>query len=102
MSRKERLKVKWGIETEFQFWIIMIVFSIAGTNTVMVRRPIFDWLGVTNDTNGFLWFLLWLAVIFPAYQVLLLFWGTVFGQFRFFWAFEQKMWRRMGLIGPKE
>ncbi len=76
----------------------MLVFSIAGTTTVLVRRPIFDFLGITGDTNTLVWFLMWLAVIFPTYQVLLMFWGTVFGQFRFFWAFEQKMWRRMGLL----
>lgn len=95
---KEKLKKKWGIRTELQFWIIMVVFSLAGSSCVYVRKPVFDWLGITADTNFLLKFLLWLAVIFPAYQILLMFWGTVLGQFKFVWWFEKKMLRRFGLF----
>jgi hypothetical protein len=36
-------------------------------------------------------------LIFPIYQVLLVFFGFIFGQFKFFWNFEKKMLSRMGL-----
>lgn len=101
---KAKLKKKWGIRSEFQFWVIMLVFSLAGSSTVYVREPVFDWVGVTADTNFVLKFLLWLAVIFPAYQILFMIWGTLLGQFQFAWWFEKKMLRRMGLYrkGPKD
>lgn len=95
---KQRIKEKWGITSEFQFWVIMLVFSLAGSSTVWIRKPIFALLGVGPDT-AFLWkFLLWLAIIFPAYQITLMFWGTLLGQFRFVWWFEKKMLRRFGFF----
>jgi hypothetical protein len=38
-----------------------------------------------------------ILVIFPLYQLLLLCFGWLLGQFSFFWAFEKKMFARMGL-----
>jgi hypothetical protein len=94
---KEKLKKKWGIKTELQFWTIMVIFSLAGSSTVWIRKPVFALMGVGPDTNMLLKFGLWLAVIFPAYQLMLMLWGTVLGQFHFVWWFEKKMLRRMGL-----
>jgi hypothetical protein len=101
---KEKLKRKWGIQTEFQFWVIMLIFTLAGSTTVWIKRPVFQLLGVTAETNLALKFVLWLMVIFPSYQILLMFWGTLLGQFRFVWWFEKKMLRRMRLIkgDPRE
>ena len=99
---RARLKKKWGINSEMQFWVIMLMFSLAGSSCVFVRKPIFEMLNITSDTNPIVWFCAWLMVIFPAYQVLLMFWGTVLGQFQFAWWFEKKMLRRMGLYrGPE-
>lgn len=97
MTFKERLKSKWGIETESQYWRIMLVFSLAGSSCIFVRKPVFAYLGITSDTNGFLWFAAWLMVILPSYQVLLLFWGAIFGVFPFTLWFVQKILRRFGL-----
>jgi hypothetical protein len=38
-----------------------------------------------------------LLIIFPLYQVLLVVIGFLLGEFKFFWAFEKKMLKRMGL-----
>lgn len=95
---KERLKEKWGIKTEAQFWIIMLVFTLAGSSVVWVRKPVFVWLGVNAETPFGVKFLLWLAIIFPTYQVMLMLWGTLLGQFRFVWWFEKKMLRRFGFF----
>lgn len=95
---KDKLKRKWGIQTEFQFWTIMLIFTLAGSSTVWVKRPVFEMLGVTGETHPALKFFLWLLVIFPSYQVLLMFWGTILGQFRFVWWFEKKMLRRLRLM----
>jgi hypothetical protein len=38
-----------------------------------------------------------LLLIFPIYQILLVFVGFIFGQFSFFWEFEKKMLVRLKL-----
>ncbi|MFA5508762.1 MAG: DUF6787 family protein [Vulcanimicrobiota bacterium] len=99
----QKLKRKWGIETEGQYWRIMLMFSLAGSSCVFVRKPVFAMLGITSQTNPFLWWLAWLMVIFPSYQVLLLFWGKICGVFPFAWWFEKKMLRRLKLYsGPAD
>lgn len=97
MTYKQRLKKKWGIETESQFWRIMLMFSLAGSSCIFVRKPVFFALGIGPETPGYLWWLAWLMVIFPSYQVLLLLWGKVLGVFPFAWWFEKKMLRRFKL-----
>ncbi|MGB2136680.1 MAG: DUF6787 family protein [Flavobacteriaceae bacterium] len=41
--------------------------------------------------------LLRILIIFPIYQILLIVVATIFFQFKFFWEFEKKILRRMGL-----
>ena len=38
-----------------------------------------------------------ILLIFPVYQILLVAFGWLFGQFKFFWNMEKKMLRRLGL-----
>lgn len=99
---KEKLKRKWGIENESQYWRIMLMFSLAGSSCVMVRKPVFQALNITSETNALLWWTAWALVIFPSYQVLLLFWGKILGVFPFAWWFEKKMLRRLGLYHKPE
>lgn len=102
MNWLESLKVKWGIKSNFQFWIIFIVFGITGSSSVKIGRPFLDFIGLTpavfQDTHfgDIMYTILRLIVIFPIYQVLLILFGTLFFQFRFFWEFEKKILRRMG------
>lgn len=84
-------KKKWGIESPLQIAIIFIVFALTGSSAVYVRKPIFEWLGVTSETSIFIKIPLYLITVLPAYQVLLLFYGTLLGQFKFFWQMELKM-----------
>ena len=60
--------------------------------------PIASWLGINAATTpAWLYWPLQLVLIMPLYQVLLLLVGSLFGQFRFFWAFEKRMLARCGL-----
>ncbi|WP_298224914.1 DUF6787 family protein [Flavobacterium sp.] len=95
---------RWGIQSNFQLTIIIIVFAITGTASAKLSKPFCLWIGLTKDELGF-WFLpVRLLMIFPIYQVLLVSIGFLFGQFKFFWAFEKKMLRSMklGFLLPKE
>ena len=90
------LKKRWGIETNFQLTIIFIVFAITGSASAWLSKPFCFWLGITKSDFGFWFTPVRLLLIFPIYQVLLVFIGFIFGQFNFFWTFEKKMLKRMG------
>jgi hypothetical protein len=91
------LKTRWGIETNFQLTIIIIVFAITGSASAWLSKPFCIWLGITKEDLGFWFTPIRLLLIFPIYQVLLVLIGFLFGQFKFFWTFEKKMLRSMGL-----
>ena len=89
----QRMKQKYGLKTTTELVIIMTVFSLAGMAIIWVRKPIFHLLGITDPTPFILKFLAWLAVVFPTYQLNLLVFGFLFGQFSFFWEREKVLWR---------
>ena len=99
----KKLKERWGIKSNFQLIIILVVFSVTGSTAVFVAKPFLNWIGLQPDGFSDAWWGSWLywtlriLVIFPIYQVLLVVIGTLFGQFKFFWNLEKKMIRRMGL-----
>jgi len=87
----ERLKKKWGIKSNWDFFIINVVFALAGMSIVFVRKPFFYLIGVTPETPFILKFFLWLLIVFPTYQINLIFFGFLLGQFSFFWEKEKKI-----------
>ncbi|TVQ06698.1 MAG: diacylglyceryl transferase [Bacteroidetes bacterium] len=89
-----RLKNKWKITSNWQFLVILFIFSITGSSTLIARRYIFEWMGISAETNLWVTIPLYLLIIFPVYQLLFLFFGAIFGQFRFVWEFEKKMLSR--------
>ncbi|MCH4822981.1 diacylglyceryl transferase [Gramella lutea] len=94
----KKLKERWGIESNWQLFIIFVVFAITGSTAAKLASPFVELLGINQETSH--WTVYWFArifLIFPIYQVLLVFFGWVFGQFQFFWAFEKKMLTRIGL-----
>jgi O-antigen ligase len=97
-------KERWGIQSNFQFMIIILVFAITGSASAWLSKPFCLLLGITKEEMGFWFTPIRLLLIFPIYQVLLVAIGFLFGQFKFFWAFEKKMLRSLGLgiILPKE
>lgn len=99
----KKLKERWGISSNFQLIIIFIVFAITGSSSVYVAKPFLVWIGMDRAAFSESWFggtIYWtlrLLLIFPFYQILLVVFGWLFGQFKFFWGFEKKMLSRMGL-----
>ncbi|WP_047415216.1 DUF6787 family protein [Cellulophaga sp. Hel_I_12] len=99
----EKLKERWGIESNFSILVILLVFAITGSSSLKIARPLLEYIGFTRDLFGQEWYFsvfYWtirILVIFPIYQVLLVFFGWLFGQFRFFWNMEKQMLSRIGL-----
>ena len=85
-----RLKEKWGIDSNLQIAVIFVVFALTGFSVVYFREWLFTFIGIDHEP----WYIktfAWIILVFPSYQILLLFYGTIFGQFRFFWSKEKKM-----------
>ena len=94
----KRLKEKWGITSNFQLFIICVVFAITGSLSVLITEPVI--LFLFGDLDGLTPLLSWLLrilIIFPIYQALLLFFGFIFFQYKFFYQFEKKFLKKIGL-----
>jgi hypothetical protein len=91
----ERLKEKWGIKSNWQILLILIVFSLAGSSIMFVKPLWYNVFGVTESTPTWLRVTIWLIMVFPTYQVFLLIYGFLLGQFDFFWKKEKVMFRAM-------
>lgn len=98
----DRLKQKWGIESSFQFWVIMVMFSLAGMSVVRLKIFLYPYIGIGAATPLWIKVVAWPIVVIPCYYLLLMFWGTVLGQRRFAWWFTSKTMRRMKLLPPIE
>ena len=92
-----RLKKKWGITSNYQIMVILLVFSITGSIAVVITNPVLKLIGLDKYLlSPWIFWPIRIFIIFPIYQVLIVFIGALFGQFKFFWAFEKKMLVRLG------
>ena len=94
----EKLKKRWGIKSNFQIFLILVVFAINGSFAAWVAKPITNFIGLSQETlHPFIFWPIRILLIFPIYQITLPIVGLVFGQFKFFWNFEKKFLSRIGL-----
>ena len=94
----EKLKKRWGISSNIQIILIILVFAVNGSFATWVAKPVTSILGLTpSSIHPFFYWMLRILLIFPIYQVTLPITGFLFGQFNFFWSFEKKFLTRLGL-----
>lgn len=92
-----KLQKKWGISGRRFFWV-MIVFAFTGTTAAWLTAKITGWLNI--EAYSFAWWSLKIGMLLIGYQILLLFYGFIFGQFAFFWRYERKILASMRIL-PK-
>ena len=91
-------KERWKITSNWQMVVIIVVFAVTGSTAAYLSKPILTFFGIVRgETSGWIYWPLYIILIFPVYQVLLVGFGFLFGQHAFFWAFEKKMLRGMKL-----
>lgn len=94
----EKLKERWGIEQNWQIIVILIVFAVTGSTASFIGKPILSFLQISTENFGtFGYWVIRIILLFVMYQFLLVFFGWLFGQHKFFWNFEKKMLSRIGL-----
>jgi len=89
----QRLQTKWKLDSLFQVVMVLVVFACTGFTILFIKNPILNFFGV--EKGGFLNTFLYLLLVLPLYQIFLLIYGFIFGQFRFFWDKEKQIFRRI-------
>ena len=91
----DKLKKRWKV-SGIQLFLILCVFAITGSLTAYLSRQITSWLDI--EKYSFLFWALKLIVLLFGYQVIILLVSIPFGQFSFFWNYEKKILKRMGIL----
>lgn len=94
MSWIKKLQHKWDLKNAWQVFIVLVVFAATGFTVLFIKRPILDLIDPRLQEN--IWFhVLYYVLILPIYNIVLLFYGFIFGHFRFFWEFEKRFFKRI-------
>lgn len=93
----EKLKQRWGLTSNFQILLIIIVFSINGSFAAWVAKPVTALIGLSAEiTIPWIYWPVRIILVFIIYQITLPLVGFCFGQYNFFWNFTKEMLKRMG------
>ena len=72
----EKLKQRWGIESNFQVIVIFIVFAITGSASAKLAAPLTELTGLQRElVSDWIYWPVRILLIFPIYQVLLVLFG---------------------------
>ena len=91
----QRLQTKWQLKSLTQVLLVLLVFACTGTTILFIKNPILAIFGIERG-GGFMNTLAYLLLVLPLYQIMLLIYGFIFGQFRFFWEKEKQLVQRIG------
>ena len=90
----EKLRKRLNLNSIGQVIIVLVVFACTGFTVLFLKQPILRFFAGDppfSTTATVLYYLL----ILPIYNIILLGYGFLFGQFSFFWAFEKKFVKRL-------
>ncbi|MEM6738415.1 MAG: DUF6787 family protein [Bacteroidota bacterium] len=96
MNWIKKLKKKWELESLLQVIIVLIVFACTGFTVIVIKGPVIDFISGGYE-QGWWMTVIQIILILPIYNITLLCYGFLFGQFAFFWKYEKKMLRRFGI-----
>ncbi|MBR9845610.1 MAG: hypothetical protein GYB35_05630 [Algicola sp.] len=94
----KKLENKWILDYKWEMIRVFIVFAVTGSSSMLIGKPIMKFIGITKENlNPIIYWVLFIIIGLIFYQILLVTFGWLFGQFKFFWEFEKKMLKRFGL-----
>ena len=93
----QRLQTKWQLKSLTQVLLVLLVFACTGTTILLIKNPILAFFGIERG-GGFMNTLAYLLLVLPLYQIMLLIYGFIFGQFRFFLEKEKQLVQRIGRV----
>ncbi len=94
MNWLRKLQTHWKVESLWHVMVILLVFACTGFTVMWISRPILIWFFEPEEVPG--WGkVIYYVVILPIYNLILLAFGYVFGQFKFFYEFEKRFLNRI-------
>ncbi len=97
----EKLKKRWKVNSAWQVLLILMVFAATGTTISKITDPVLGFLGA-DSLKSWQYVIAYILIILPIYNVTLLVFGTLVGQFEFFLNFEKRFFSRIFGIKIKE
>ena len=94
----EKLLKFFKVNNYFRLFIIFTVFGITGSLSVVLGKYLLISIFSSNILNSGFYWLIRILLIFPLYQILLIIIGTLFGEFKYFWAIEKKILLRLKIL----
>lgn len=91
----EKLRQRWQLGSIFQVVVVLVVFACTGITIALIKRPLLLFLFGESAAGSTLVTVLYYIFILPLYNVVLLAYGFLFGQFDFFWKFEKRFLGRI-------
>jgi len=93
MNWLQKLQERWKARSIWQVIAILLAFACTGFTVLYLARPIlFYFFG--NEIPGWAR-VVYYIVILPIYNLILLVYGFIFGQFHFFLEFEKRFFKRI-------
>ena len=83
----EKLKKTFKVSSTYQLVVVFIVFGITGSLSLYISDYVLDILELEN-------LIISIFMVLITYQILLIIIGTLFGEFKYFWAMEKKILSR--------
>jgi len=83
MNVWSKLKIHWGVKTNFQVLIILLIFSLTGFSTLYIHNFIELLLGVNSETSFWIKTIIFVFLVLPIFSFFLFIWGTILGQRKF-------------------
>ena len=91
----EKIRNFFKVESNYQLFIVNLVFAVTGTLAVYFAGTIIIFVGLNeNSINPMFYWIFRILLLIPVYQFLLIIVGTLFGEFSYFWEMEKKMLNR--------
>ncbi len=90
----DRLAARWKVSPS-RVLIILLVFACTGFTVMLLKRPLVAWAAGGKGEQPLLFSVLYYILILPFYNLVLLVYGALLGQFRFFWEFEKRFFGRL-------
>ena len=87
----EKIRNFLKVDNNFKLLIVFIVFGITGSLTLYISDILFIYFDISKNELGYFY------IFIPIYQLLLIIIGTLFGEFKYFWQFEKKFLRKIGI-----
>jgi hypothetical protein len=107
MAFFNKLKKRWKVESSVRVVLILVVFALTGTTILYIKEDILRVVYGGEENAPFYVDLLYYTLILPLYLALLLLYGFIFGQYRYFIGFvgrftgRMKKWFKMKKNGNK-